>query len=179
MTDMEIGWVAWGVGLLTGYTTRVAGRGISNEMGFCAAVAALVAILLGQFLAMRHAVNSFKEEFIGIGYEESVEYGKRAAKATTDLQIRNFLAAEFSDDMATVSPSEITREQIDEFKKELPKFKRMAAGQYSKADYERENRSSMDEVLSTGFILRNSFSLWTLLWIFLGVGSAYRLASGG
>ena len=48
LTETEIGWVAWGVGLLTGYSARLIGRGYSHEMGLAAALAALVAILAGR-----------------------------------------------------------------------------------------------------------------------------------
>ena len=179
LTETEIGWVAWGVGLLTGYSARLIGRGYSHEMGLAAALAALVAILAGQYLAVRHSINSFIEEAVTEGYDYDMVFAKEAVKQKTDPQIRVFLASQATEEGETMTPGEITAEDIQAFREEMPTYQKMAANQYSRAEYERENRAFFAEIFTTGFILKNTFSLWTILWIFLGVGSAWRLASGG
>jgi hypothetical protein len=175
VTDREIGWVAWGVGGLVGAGAKMFGRGESDGIGLAAAGAALIAILLGQFLATRHAMNRFTDTLQKMAYEEHVAYAKEAVAAQGDAQIRTLLAKQEVDEDETPDPATVSEQQISEFKKELPKLKKVASGQVSQAEFKREN----DFSVPTSFILKNSFSLFTLLWIFLGVGTAYRIASAG
>lgn len=179
VTDTEIGIVAWGVGLFTGYTARLIGRGVSSEIGMAAAISALVAILGGQFFATRHAVNELKDTIIGGKYEAYVEYAKEAVAAKTDAQIRELLAAQETEEGFTVEPAQITTAAVNEFKKEeLPQLKLAASGQLSRTAFEAAEGAAFDAIFTTGFLLKHSFSIFTLLWIFLGVGSAYKLGSG-
>ena len=174
-TNTEIGYAAWGVGALVGLGAKTLGRGESDGMGLAAAVAALIAILMGQFLATRHAMNRFADGLIDMAYTEHIAYAKEAVAAQNDGQIRTLLAKYEAEDDQSPNPSAISEQQISEFKKELPKLKKAAGGQVSRAEYQREH--SMNFPIS--FILKNSFSLFTLLWIFLGVGTAYRIAGAG
>ncbi len=175
MTNHEIGWVAWGVGGLVGVGAKTFGKGETAQIGLAAALAALVAILAGQFLATRHAANQFTETLVNVAYAEQITYAKEAIAAQNETEIRAVLAKHESDSDKTIEPSTITAAQISDFQKELPSLKKLAGGQVSKADYQREHALTID----TGFILKNSFSFFTLLWISLGVGTAYRVASAG
>lgn len=177
LTDREIGWIAWGVGGLTGFAARSIGRGTSPQIGFAAAVAALIAIIGGQFLATRHAVNTFVDKAVKEGYDGHIAYAKEAVNAKTDPEIKAFLVKNQEVDGET---SAITDADVDEFKREqLPNLRKAAGGELSRSEFERTNREAFNSIFSTSRILMSSLSLWTLLWIFLGVGSAYRLGSNG
>jgi hypothetical protein len=50
-TEYQIGWMATGIGILIGWTMRIAGRGIDKIFGVAGAVLALLSIILGNILA--------------------------------------------------------------------------------------------------------------------------------
>ncbi len=120
-------------------------------------------------------MNQFMDGLIEAAYSEHIAYAKEAVAAQNETQVRAVLAKHESDSDQAIDPSAITATQLSDFKKELPTLKKLANGQVSKADYQRDHALNFD----TGFVLKNSFSLFTLLWIFLGVGTAYRLAGAG
>ncbi|MHB1309476.1 MAG: hypothetical protein ACYDC1_11070 [Limisphaerales bacterium] len=59
----------------------------------------------------------------------------------------------------------------------MPQLKEFTNGQPTKAVFESELRRTITSG-AHGLILQSSLSLWTILWLILGVGSAYRLGVG-
>jgi hypothetical protein len=49
-TGYEIGYAAWGVGVITGFGTRLLAQVSSEALGYCAGGCAFLAILGGQYL---------------------------------------------------------------------------------------------------------------------------------
>lgn len=179
LTNTEYGIVAWGVGGLTGVGCRLLGGGYSQKLGIIAAVCALVAIVGGEFLATNAAYNQFVGEFLEQAYDGRMAYAQRAVKHETDQDVRTFLAREQSEEGAPVTPESIPQEDITEFKKnELPQLKEFINGRPSRSEYQSTLQAGFNSVAMKGSVLKNSVSLWTLLWLFLGVGSAYRLGTG-
>lgn len=176
-TNTEIGWIAWGVGGLTGFAARAIGRGTGPTIGLAAAISAFIAIIGGQFLATRHAVTTFMDGVVKEGYNEHIAYAKEAAAAKDDSEIKAFLVKQAQldeEDTPAISDSD-----VNDFKRdELPGLRKAANGQLSRAEFERTNRASLESVFTTKQILLSSLSFWTLLWIALGVGSAYKLGTG-
>jgi hypothetical protein len=179
-TNTEFGIIAWGVGGLTGLGCRLLGGGYSQKLGIIAGACAFVAIVGGEYLATRSAFNQFLGKMLEGAYEENLAYAKEANTLTTDAEIKAFLAKHSSEEgEPAVSPDDITAEQVKEFREDdLPELKRLATGTTSKAEYERKIREGFDTAETQSLILKESVSLWTLLWLFLGVGSAYRLGIG-
>jgi hypothetical protein len=178
LTNIEFGIIAWGVGGLTGFGCRMLGGGYSVKLGCIAGACALVAIVGGEFLATKAGVNKLMAPMIAGAYDERMAYAKRALEAKTDEAIRELLAAEKSDGDAKVTPEAIKPSDIAEFRKELPKLEAFTKGRPTKAEFEREFRERLDSAEMNALILKHSVSLWTALWLFLGVGSAYRLGTG-
>jgi hypothetical protein len=58
------------------------------------------------------------------------------------------------------------------------KLKDFVNGQPTKAEFERDVRAKLNSARMQAEVLKHSVSLWTVLWLFLGVGSAYRLGVG-
>ena len=63
VTGRQIAFAAWGVGLLAGLGARGLGREGSRGLGIAAGVAALVAILGGQWLAAQSGAGELKMVF--------------------------------------------------------------------------------------------------------------------
>lgn len=178
-THTEFGILAWGVGAFIGFGCRVLGAGYSQKLGIIAGVCAFVAIVGGEYLATRAAYQQFLNQFMEGAYEARLEYAQRAVQLETEEQTRAFLAEGMSDDEDTVAPADITPQQLAEFRQdELPKLKDLVNGQPTKAEFERDLRASLNSARMQAEVLKHSVSLWTVLWLFLGVGSAYRLGVG-
>ena len=51
-TGHEVGWIAWGIGLIVGFGVAVAGRGRGRQAGLLAVVIAVLCILVGKYLSI-------------------------------------------------------------------------------------------------------------------------------
>ncbi len=179
-TNYEIGIIAWAVGGLTGFGCRVLGGGYSQKLGIIAGACAFVAIVGGEFLATRSAFNGFVTKMMEGAYDEQLAYAVEASKLETDAQIKEFLAKHNSEEGETpLAADSVSDDEVKEFRQEeLPKMKDFAKGKPSRAEFEREIRGNFNSAEMQGLILKESVSLWTILFLFLGVGSAYRLGVG-
>jgi len=90
------------------------------------------------------------------------------------------LLAKSDDDGPASDPSKITDQQVANFKqKEQPKFKQFLEGKPSRTEFEASVRTEFMNSVSFFDVLKDSVGLFTLLWLFLGVGSAWKIASNG
>jgi hypothetical protein len=179
-TGFEIGYAAWGVGVLAGIGARILGHSGSNVLGVSAGACALVAIVGGQFLAAKSTVNEIFEQAAKGAYESQLAYAKDALQAIptgSDAEIQAFLAKEAAKEGGEAG--RITGAEIQEFRqKELPKLREFASGKRGAREFDKEMQKVKDSFVGDLLILKESLSLFTLLWIFLGVGTAYKIASG-
>ena len=182
-TGFEIGYAAWGVGVLAGIGARILGHSGSNVLGVSAGGCALVAIVGGQFLAAKSTVNEIFEQAAKGAYESQLAYAKDALQAIptgSDAEIQAFLAKEAAREGGEADPNRITDAEIQEFRqKELPKLREIASGKRGARDFDKEMQKVKESLVGDLLVLKESLGLFTLLWIFLGVGSAYKIASGG
>jgi len=176
-TNTEFGIVAWGVGGLTGVGCRVLGGGYSPRLGIIAGVCAFLAIVGGEYLATHAVYSRFVNEFVEASYDQRMAYAKRAVQAETEAEVRAFLAAELEVDEGETQ--DMTADEISEFiNTELPKLKEFVNGRPTRAEFEVRVRAGFNSMEFQASLLKDSVSLWTLLWLFLGVGTAYRLGTG-
>ncbi len=175
VTGYEIGWVAWGVGALTGVGARVVGAEGSRKLGLIAGAFAFVAIIGGQFLALRSLTMKDIDKIAATAYQGQVEYAKQVTAATSDADMKAIYAKENDEEISAVKADEWQDFQ----KTELPKLKELAAGKPSESEFIRNFHKSVISFSDEFDMLKESMGLFTMLWIFLGVGSAYKLASGG
>jgi type IV secretory pathway TrbD component len=178
MLNWEFGILAWGIGGLVGFGCRTLGGGYSPKLGLIAAACAVVAILGGEFFGTRSKVDSFFQKMTKNAYEERMEYAKQAVTKTTEAEMRAFIAENESDDDTTLTPEAVTAAQITEFKHEQAELKTFINGKPNKEEFLKELNGHLRSADMQWLIFKNSFSLWTLLWLFLGVGTAWRLGSG-
>jgi len=184
-TGYQLGIVAWGIGALTGFGARLLAREGNTALGVVSALFAAVAILLGGTLAVHHMIAG---ELGGLSHEnltheiytDSVKEAKEAGSLDTDAQIKAFLAKREGS-----SESDITKEDMDTFKKdELPEMKELASGSLTEQAYSarhhHETAAASGVVSVAGWVgafIGSIFSLWTILWLFLGCASAYKIGA--
>jgi len=171
VTGYEIGFAAWGVGLLTGFGARVLAKAGSTALGLTAGACAFLAILGGQFLCAKSVADKFIDQAASEAYTERMAYAQEAAKAQTDDEIKAVLAKHEGN-------NEPGAADIAEFKsEELRKLKDLASGKTSKAQFENEIRGIKSNFAYQFILLKETVGLFTLLWLFLGVSSAYKLGA--
>lgn len=174
VTGYQIGYAAWGVGALTGFGARVLGASGSTKLGVCAGLFAFIAIIGGQFLVVRSFAS---EEFDKIGftsYQEQMDTANVAVKLQNDDETKAFIAKQDE-----IKVEEVSADRLKEFREtDLPKYRDFIDGKPSKAEFTSRFNRAMNSWGVQFEMLKESLGIFTLLWLFLGVGSAYKLGAG-
>jgi len=180
LTNHEIGYAAVGVGLLAGLGARVLGRGGSQVLGIVSGLCALAAILGGQYLFVAGEFGRGEDqamEAIGeITYQAEKDAGKDAANAHTDDEIKAVYQK-----INMLPPNE---KQLADFKeKKLPELIDVANGKITKEAFVKKLRQATDEKMGElGFsrfaAFKSTLDAFTILFLLLGVSSAYKLGAG-
>jgi len=185
-TGYQIGIVAWGIGALAGLGARLLGRDGNTALGVVSAIFAAFAILGGGTLAVHHMlVEELGGELSGGNrmhemYVESLNEAKEAGPLETDAQIKTFLAKRWE-----LSESAVDQEDVDMFKQEeLEEVKQLARGELTEESYMERYKAGtvvaggvVSAALWMGAFIGSVFSLWTILWLFLGCASAYKIGA--
>lgn len=174
VTGYEIGYAAWGVGALTGFGARLLGATGSTKLGVLAGLFAFVAIIGGQYLVVRGIAATEFDKIGVVAYEGEMAAAKSAVALKTDEEMKAFIAKQDE-----VSLTDVTTDRLKEFREtDLPKFRGLVAGKPSQAEFISRMSGIMNSWSVQFEMLKSSFGLFTLLWIFLGVGSAYKISAG-
>jgi len=181
-TGYEIGWIAWGVGVLVGITIRFASGGADGgALGVAAALIALASIAGGKYFGAYMAVQSTVNEI--------------SKQEVTDEQVRVYIAdrvvGEMEADGKTLKwpdgmtledaetqedyPPEVWKDMEERWAGMTPAERTDFRAQL-KEHYKGTLRSATASIAGIGFM--DSFSLWDVLWAFLAVGSAFKIGSG-
>jgi hypothetical protein len=177
-TGYSIGYAAWGIGVIIGIATKFLARQTSNALGFVAGACAVAAILGGQYLLVYNQIGEAIDQRLSGAYATQLAIAQEAVKAISDDEVRSFLV-KHSDATPKKDASQITDQEITNFReKDQPKLKSFADGKLTQVQYEKALRARVRSFISPMTILKESISLFTLLFLFLGVGSAYKIASG-
>lgn len=178
--NIEFGWIAWGVGALAGAGAKIMGREGSPVLAAVACVVALVAILGGEALGVKHAAAKQIEKLFSGLYEMEAADAKEIPADPTDKDLKEFLAKEAKEEAEPgEEPAGVTDEAVKEFREErLGRLMDIASGKLTKAAYQKQMAGELMDSFSYTEILRDSISVWTALWLFLGLGSAWKIASG-
>jgi hypothetical protein len=171
-TGYEVGWVAWGVGGLVGLTMlKVAGIP-SRGLGARAAVLAAVGLLVGKWLIIEIGVRSELRDEIAANPEllqqavfvDMIENEALPPDLTASIEALG--EEDELPDSVMVRIQEVVDERIavmdeDEMDSVATHFAQLFIGELG----------FMDRMQAT-------MSGWDLLWFFLALGTAWRLASG-
>jgi len=176
-TDFEIGWIAWAIGAAIGAAYhRFGGRAAGGPI-LCALLA-FGSIAAGKYVAYRIAVDKAMEmvlsdEMIRMSYEAHQEFGNDYKQAATD-EAKDDLARSWLMDIDG-DPSSVSEARLVAFRRhDLPEIMDVAEGRTSLDEFADRFR----EEVTLHVTFADTLSGFDLLWIFLGVGTAFRLASG-
>ena len=174
--DYEIGWIAWGIGAAVGAAyVKLGGVGAAGPV-LCGAIA-LASIAGGKYAAFRISVEN---EISALTDDDAIRFAYMSAKAFAeayDAAVTEEERDELIRTWISDSPEEmvaVTAEDLARFRREdLPRFEEIRSGRMSEEQYAALFRESI--VAEVNFA--DTLGMFDLLWIFLGVGTAVRIAA--
>ena len=174
-TGYEIGWVAWGVGAIVGYAVAKSAHEPSASLGPTAAAIAVASLLLAKILILEFALPPIMQAELLKNADATT--GMFVLDMTTHKSFSPELQALL--DQADAQPGSLSdAQQVDmQVKMRDEVMARVASA--TQAEKERVARAGADSYLKElGFFgaLKDLFSLFDLLWIFLAISSAFRIA---
>lgn len=193
--NLESGWVAWGIGALTGLGVFLGGGKNGGAVsGVVAVVIALASICAGKYAAIHFSLADAEAEFA-----KQVEADLAATHNDDDsflLAVADSIADEWTAEGKTInwpnSKAMEDREEVSDYPPELIKeaTSRWAAlspeeKESLKHDIEENVRAGVREqiaamhsqIASEGFV--ESWGLFDILFVGLAIASAFRLGSAG
>jgi hypothetical protein len=174
VTGYEIGWVAWGVGVIVGFAARLPSKQGSQALGLICGGCALIAILGGQYFALLAIMDKEITKMAAKDYREEMQVAQTAVNAKSPDEIRQFLASQNEK-----SPDQVSAADVKEFTEtELPDYRAFVNGKPSREEYIANMKKVMATLIPKSVLFKESFGMLTLLWIFLGVGTAWKIGSG-
>ena len=181
--EYELGLIAWAIGGAIGFVVAFTGSK-GQTSGVMCGVLALLAIFGGKYMVQ----ESFKTELVQMlsssstemkmVYDEQLEVAKLFSTDVTDMQsLRQFMVDESYSEV--YEAKEVSDEEIDYFKASVePTLNALAAGGM---EYDQWYKDTIEaEVLSysTFDVIKENFGFMDVLFLFLGVGTAFRLGRG-
>ncbi len=180
--DYELGIVAWGIGGAVGYAVAITGSSGDKAAMICAALA-LLAILGGKYMLysgfkddISQLVTDNVEDLQSL-YDVQMEAVEAYANVTDEQSLRSFMVDyEYSE---STSPDGITDDEIELFRTESePQLSRFVL---KKPDYGEWVQATFAEPfgeISTIDLIKENFGILDIIFLFLGVGTAFRLGRG-
>jgi hypothetical protein len=174
-TGYEIGWVAWGVGAIVGYAVAKSAHEPSASLGPTAAAIAVASLLLAKVLILEFALPPIlRAELLK---NQAATTGMFVLDMTTHKSFSPELQALL--DQAEARPGSLSEAQQLDAQRRMRTEVTERIGNATRAEKQRVARESTDNILKEmGFFgaLKDLFSLFDLLWIFLAISSAYKIA---
>ncbi|MFN0012803.1 MAG: hypothetical protein ACKVS8_14305 [Phycisphaerales bacterium] len=180
----EHGIIAWGVGVLAGAGVALVARGNTGMFtGIVAAVCALTSVGAGKYMAVSLAVDQIVAQL-------------PVSAPLTDEDLQMHLGAEIADEWESAGkelkwpkgeppedvegpgdlPPDLWAETTTRWKAATPEWQ---------ADYRSRTQTAVTAELETlkqtvkEDAFKGSFGLFDILWLFLALGSAFKIGSGG
>ena len=183
-TNHEVGWIAWGIGFLTGMGVRFMAKDAEGTgPGIVAAVIALLAVAGGKYLTVHFAIEkgfstissangSVKDETMIAEIAPAVVKERQDAKTPLQWpQGSNPEAASEEKDF----PKEVWAEAKTRWEAKPP-AEQSAAKLETQRQHEEFVQMIKAQIRDSAF--KASFGPFDLLWAFLALGTAYKIGSG-
>ena len=183
--NFEIGWLAWGIGVLVGIgTQKAADSELNFQTGAAAALIAVVSIAGGKYLAVQFAIDDALTEMAagpeGVDDELAISY---VADVVIEEHLEEGLPVRWPGGFAPENPAYESEYPVDVWREADDRFASLTLQQKNDfkqeiADYVAEAMTDMRvEAQQAGF--KESFGMFDILFIALAIGSAFKLGSGG
>ncbi|MCH9695516.1 MAG: hypothetical protein K0U72_13470 [Gammaproteobacteria bacterium] len=182
--EYEFALIAWGIGGGVGFAAASAGsRGM--QAGILCAILVFGSIVLGKYWAYSAFVDQFQEvlsetmefddEMSGY-FEAEMEDARVLVNGSGgEIFIRRFMVDRgytFESDPASISDAELAefREYVE------PALREMAQSPPNFEEWQANSVDSLDEI-SLWAMMREDFGILDILFMFLGIGTAFRIGS--
>jgi hypothetical protein len=189
--DYELGLVAWGIGGAVGFACALAGGRGSAAGALCAAMA-LASIIGGKYLAFQ----TFQDNLMEIMQADEIWSGEDARGWYQEVQVDAELYSQLDGSEAAMRQFMLERNYTEAFAveditdEEMANFLEVDAGDLewiyaSEPGFEEWTQhvqasfTDMSADLSTMDLVLESLGLIDLLFLFLGLSTAYRLGESG
>lgn len=184
-TGFEIGYVAWGIGLLVGGGAKLLGGEGKKLATFCALLA-LASIFVGKMLAVRFVAGDKIREQVAQSltrenYDERVVDAEAFAKVTSPDQHAQFMIDRGFTDATSVA--DVTPEELADFREfQVPQ---LIDFQKDKPDFETWQKSAGDRYIKlfltdkrVAEAVVKDLNIIDIIFAVLGLATAYKLALG-
>ncbi|HVS18453.1 MAG TPA: hypothetical protein VMT18_07630 [Planctomycetota bacterium] len=179
----EIGWIAWGIGVACGFGAAKFGDQLDWSTGAAAAGIAVLSIALGKYAAVQLVVDDAVAEIasgqVEIDEELAVSYVADEVVAAFHAEQRPVNWPGGVEPSNPTMQSEYPRDVWAEAQRAWNELTPQERATF-KADLARDLQANAelfrDGAVQAGF--RESFGALDVLFLFLAVGSAYKLGSG-
>ncbi len=182
----EVGYIAWGIGLIVGGGALVFGGGEGGApTGVMCAVVAALSIIAGKYMAFSWTVSSALDEGVREVYDEHV--ADATALTGVDLAdddaVRHFIATRGYSEKKTAR--NVTDEELAHFKVETAPFLRqvndenMTFEEWKESDYGSGVVEFVNAFAGARASFGDTFGGFDILWMLLGVGTAFKVGAGG
>ena len=181
--DYELGLIAWGIGGMIGYAALRNGSS-GNTAGVVCALLALISIWGGKYLAydtlkaqMFDVMNMPEfDQSMQLAYADEKAMAKRYFESVYDETTKKQFI--FNQGLTeALSPNQVSQQEIDSFDTyDLPRFTRIIQQQPTFEQWMSNEVQPEISNLSTSDIMQESFAPIDLLFLLLGMGTAFRLA---
>ena len=186
-TGYEVGYVAWGIGLLVGFGAKIAG-GVGKPLAAACAGLALIGIFGGKMMAVRYDFAKQTKAMLEAltskeRYQEDLRDAADFAALKSEDEYAAFMVTHKYIDDEQPAPK-VTAEDVQEFKEHsVPHLKKLHA---DKPSYE-QWRESCNANLAENFrpsismsgmarVAMSQLGAMDLVFALLGVATAYRVA---
>lgn len=178
----EYGFIAWGIGGLIGFTMVSTGSS-GLPAGIAAALFALLAIFGGKYMAysgfeaeLAEIVSQSQEELQKLYIDEMVAVvGYKHVSDETSL--REFMARHEYTEFENANA--VSADEISSFRREIvPRLERYGTAQPSFEQWYQETFEQEFANISTFQLIKANFGFLDVIFLLLGLGTAFRLAYG-
>ncbi len=186
--DYEFGLIAWLIGGAVGYAAIMSGAS-GDATGVVCAILVLCSIFGGKYLIVASQQSELAEalstsiEYEGIDLREFYEEEKNDAREFMklpgdDASLRKFMVAhEYSD---FTDASQVPDDELDVFREYTqPRLEDINLNRPSFDEWRQNSLTSSIEDLPTFDLMLENLGWMDILFLFFGIGTAYRLASRG
>lgn len=174
-TGFEIGWAAWGVGAIVGYAVAKSAHEPSASLGPTAAVIAVGSLLLAKVLILEFAFPPMLAAELLKNQNATV--GMFVMEMTAQKSFSPELQALVDQDESR--PGSLSEAQQVDMQQRMRTEVMARVGSATRTEKERAARAGADAYMKgLGFFggMKEMFSLYDALWIFLAISSAFRIA---
>jgi len=173
LTDIEFGWIAWGIGGLVGFVMAKLTPARSVTLGVYAAVLAALGLAIGKVATVRMMIPVYGSQMV-LSDDEVL-----AQAFVVDMRQNERYSSEVSVQLAALSasdsvPATLLTKMMDEAQ--------LRMDEASDAEKERVAKGFADRILADFGVAEQfgaSLSLFDLLWFGLAVATAFKLMRGG